>query len=118
MQSVQQELWALLGPRVHTHIGDLAWWATMHVGREAEWERRLWLDGERCVAWAWLRRPASLDHEVHLEPRGEEDLLQEEGAETAIVYAGGREEDEAARWLYESVGFRQHTCVLELRKDR
>jgi ribosomal protein S18 acetylase RimI-like enzyme len=282
MQSLQQELSALMGPRVHTHVGDLAWWATMHVGREAEWERRLWLDGDRCVAWAWFRRPASLDHEVHREyrggalhgevldwfestagrdapltawvmdgdeatrrllkergyerpdpfhwyayyvydldepvaapelqdgfalrtVRGREDLhervevhraawsgsrvteesyanvmsiwpyradldcvveapggtfaasvlcwyddvnrvgefepvgthpdhrrkglgaavcrfalgrLQEEGAETAIVYAGGRDEDASARSLYESVGFRQHTRMVELRKAR
>jgi ribosomal protein S18 acetylase RimI-like enzyme len=65
MQSLQQELWRLEGPHVLTHVGDLAWGATMHVGREAEWERRLWLDGDRCVAWAWLRRPAALDYEVH-----------------------------------------------------
>jgi hypothetical protein len=47
MQSLQQELWMLEGPRVHAHVGDLAWWTTMHVGREGEWKRRLWLDGDR-----------------------------------------------------------------------
>jgi ribosomal protein S18 acetylase RimI-like enzyme len=65
MQSLQQEAWALEGPGVLTHVGDLAWWATMHVGREGEWRRRLWLDGERCVAWAWMKTPASLDYDVH-----------------------------------------------------
>ena len=70
MQSLQQELWALEGPRVLTHVGDLAWWVTMHLGREREWKRQLWLDGDRCVAWAWLHRPASLDYEVHREHRG------------------------------------------------
>jgi hypothetical protein len=65
MQGLQQELWALEGPRVLTHVGDLAWWATMHLGREQEWKRHVWLDGDRCVAWAWLRRPSSLDYEVH-----------------------------------------------------
>jgi ribosomal protein S18 acetylase RimI-like enzyme len=76
MQALQQELWALEGPRVHTHVGDLAWWTTMHVGRDHERKRRLWLDGDRCVAWAWLDRPASLDHEVHRDHRG--DALHEE----------------------------------------
>ncbi len=69
MQSLQQELWALEGPRVQTHVGDLAWWGSMHVGREQEWKRHLWLDGDRCVAWAWLRLPAALDYEVHREHR-------------------------------------------------
>lgn len=72
MQALQEELWALEGPRVHAHVGDLAWWANQHVGREQEWKRRLWLDGDRCVAWAWLDRPASLDCEVHSAHRGGE----------------------------------------------
>jgi ribosomal protein S18 acetylase RimI-like enzyme len=68
MQALQQELWALEGPRVQTHIGDLAWW--LHRGPEEDWRRRLWLDGERCVAWAWFWPPASLAYEVHREHRG------------------------------------------------
>ncbi len=32
MQALQQELWALEGPRVLTHAGDLAWW--LHRGPE------------------------------------------------------------------------------------
>jgi ribosomal protein S18 acetylase RimI-like enzyme len=69
MQSLQQELWAREGPRVLAHVGDLAWWSAMHVGREAEWKRQLWLDGDRCVAWAWLKRPASLDYGLQSEHR-------------------------------------------------
>ncbi|MDQ2966992.1 MAG: GNAT family N-acetyltransferase [Actinomycetota bacterium] len=68
MQALQQELWALEGPRVLTHAGDLAWW--LHRGPEEDWRRRLWLDGDRCVAWAWLWPPASLDSEVHRDHRG------------------------------------------------
>jgi GNAT superfamily N-acetyltransferase len=64
MQSLQQELWALEGPHVQTHVGDLAWW--LH---RPEAKRRLWLDGDRCVAWAWLHHPASLDYEVHPDHR-------------------------------------------------
>jgi ribosomal protein S18 acetylase RimI-like enzyme len=65
MQGLQQELWALEGPYVQTHVGDLAWWLS-----RPEAKRRLWLDGDRCVAWAWLHAPATLDYEVHREHRG------------------------------------------------
>jgi ribosomal protein S18 acetylase RimI-like enzyme len=68
MQALQQELWALEGPRVKTHVGDLAWW--LHRGPEEDWRRRLWFDGERCVAWAWFWLPGELDYEVHRDYRG------------------------------------------------
>ena len=60
MQTLQQELWAAEGPYVATHVGDLAWWLHRPEGK-----RRLWLEGERCVAWAWALPPATLDYEVH-----------------------------------------------------
>src|ERR687888_2526561 len=60
MQSLQQELWAAEGPYVATHVGDLAWWLHRPEGK-----RRLWLDGNRCIAWAWAFPPATLDYEVH-----------------------------------------------------
>ena len=44
--------------------------------------------------------------------------LRDEGARQAIVYAGGRDQDEPARVLYESIRFRRHTRVVELRKVR
>jgi hypothetical protein len=69
MQRLQQELWPIEGERTHAHVGDLAWMTT-HAPREEEWNRRLWLDGERCVAWAWIERGASLDYELHSEYRG------------------------------------------------
>jgi ribosomal protein S18 acetylase RimI-like enzyme len=209
MQTLQQELWALEGPRVQWHVGDLAW------GLHSEpSQRRLWLDGQRCVAWALLHRPATLDYEVHREHRGDrlhhdvldwfeseaegdslttyamedddaEDVyrrvtqtwpyrpeldcvleapdgtfaayvlcwyddanrvgelepvgthpdyrreglgaavcryalqrLQQAGAMQVVVYAGGRDEDECARALYESIGFRRHTRATEFRKQR
>jgi len=70
MQSLQQELWSTEAERTHAHVGDLAWWETQLVGRAHEWKRHLWLDGDRCVAWAWLDRPAKLDYEVHVDQRG------------------------------------------------
>jgi len=111
MQALQQELWALEGPRTHTHVGDLAWWATMHLGREREWKRRVWLDGDRCVAWAWLDRPATLDYEVHCDHRGggvHEEVLdwfeseaEGDGPLSAYVMDG----DEASRELLARRGF-------------
>jgi ribosomal protein S18 acetylase RimI-like enzyme len=77
MQALQQELWALEGPWVLTHVGDLAWW--LHRRAEEDWNRRLWLDGDRCVAWAWLWPPAALDYDVHPEHRGgsvEQEVLE------------------------------------------
>jgi ribosomal protein S18 acetylase RimI-like enzyme len=112
MQSLQQELWSLEGERTHTHIGDLAWWSTMHVGREGEWKRRLWLDGERCVAWAWLDRPASLDYEVHRDHRGcalHEELLDwfEAEAENGGLQAWAMDGDDASLELLVRRGFAQ-----------
>ena len=67
MQALQQDLWALEGPFVQTHVGDLAWW--LH---RTPLRRQLWLDGERCVAWAWVNDSRTLDYEVHREHRGGE----------------------------------------------
>src|SRR5262245_42366158 len=67
MQALQQELWRLARLGVLTHIGDLAWWLHRPPAK-----RRLWLDGERCVAWAWLHRPATLDYSVHPDHRATE----------------------------------------------
>ena len=69
MQGLQQELWRLEGARTQTHVGDLAWMST-HAPRESEWTRRLWLDGDRCVAWAWVDRGTSLEYQLHPEHRG------------------------------------------------
>jgi GNAT superfamily N-acetyltransferase len=94
MQSLQQELWRLEGPRVQTHVGDLAWW-----GHRRSPRRRLWLDGARCVAWAWLTPPSMLDHEVHPDHRGgaiHRELVEwfEREAEAAPLTAYALEGDE------------------------
>ncbi len=69
MQALQQEVWAVDRERTHAHVGDLAWMTTS-VQRAEEWTRRLWLDGGRCVAWAWIAGGTRLDHEVHPDLRG------------------------------------------------
>jgi len=112
MQALQQELWTLEGERTHTHIGDLAWWVSMHVGREREWKRRLWLEGDRCVAWGWLDRPASLDYEVHRDYRGVElheevlDWLESEAGD-GTLQAWVMDGDDVSLELLTRRGFRQ-----------
>ena len=44
--------------------------------------------------------------------------LQSHGACTAVVYAGGREEDAPARALYESLGFRLHSNEVQWGRPR
>jgi ribosomal protein S18 acetylase RimI-like enzyme len=44
--------------------------------------------------------------------------LREEGGRQAIVYASGEPDQRQASALYESVGFRRHTRMLELRRRR
>jgi ribosomal protein S18 acetylase RimI-like enzyme len=74
MQRLVQEAWRLVGPKNEQHVGDVAWAAHQHVGRQPEWERRLWEDDDRVVAYGWLFRPATLDWQ--LDPRRPE-LLPE-----------------------------------------
>jgi ribosomal protein S18 acetylase RimI-like enzyme len=85
MQTLQQEVWAVDRERTHAHVGDIAWMTTS-VPREDDWTRRLWLDGDRCVAWAWIDRGTRLDHELHPDLRGgplHEELLDWFEAEAA-----------------------------------
>jgi ribosomal protein S18 acetylase RimI-like enzyme len=66
MQALVQEAWRLGGPKNERHVGDLAWSAFQHAGREREWARRLWFDGGELVAYGWLYLPeATLDWQLH-----------------------------------------------------
>jgi GNAT superfamily N-acetyltransferase len=113
MQRLQQELWSLDGPRVYAHIGDLAWWATMHTGREREWKRHLWLEDGRCLAWAWLWRPDSLDYEVHSAHRGGElhhevlDWFEAEAEGDGPLSTHVMESDETWLRILEERGYRE-----------
>src|SRR5215831_14812674 len=44
-----------LGVRAPWHVGDITWGLFSHEGREDEWTIRLWKDGDRTVAWSWLK---------------------------------------------------------------
>jgi GNAT superfamily N-acetyltransferase len=70
MQALVQEAWRLVGPKNDRHVGDLAWGAYQHVGREPQWARRLWFEEGQLVAYGWLYRPeATLDWQLHPERR-------------------------------------------------
>jgi ribosomal protein S18 acetylase RimI-like enzyme len=64
MQRLVQDAWALVGAKNHWHVGDVAWQATQHVGREPEWRRQLWEKDGRVVAYGWLWRPDTLAWQV------------------------------------------------------
>ena len=70
MQALVSELWRLEGPHVENHVGDVAWMRFQHTGREGEWRFRIWEESGEPVAWAWIRRPATLGHEIHPRHRG------------------------------------------------
>jgi ribosomal protein S18 acetylase RimI-like enzyme len=70
MQALVGELWRLEGPHVENHVGDVAWMRFQHAGREGEWRIRIWEEDGEPVAWAWIRRPATLGHEIHPRRRG------------------------------------------------
>ena len=75
MQQLAVEQRRLLGPRAPWHVGDVAWGLRQHEGRESEWTFRLWRDGDRVVAWSWLKRAnAQLEVDVLDDRR---DLLDE-----------------------------------------
>src|SRR6476469_5253312 len=64
-----------LGVRAPWHVGDITWGLRSHEGRENEWTIRLWKDGDRTVAWSWLKGDRRLlDYDVR---RDRLDLLDE-----------------------------------------
>jgi len=67
MQSLAQEVWRFAPEQIDVDgtVGELAWAASQHVGREHEWKRELWFDGDVLVAWSWVFAPASLLWQVH-----------------------------------------------------
>lgn len=67
MQRLVQDAWALRGPKVERHVGDVAWAEASIPGRAETFKRMLWWDGPRVVAWAWVYPPATLDFQ--LDPR-------------------------------------------------
>ncbi len=69
MQRLAQAVWHLEPGYLDVDgtVGELAWAMSQHVGREQEWKRQLWFDGDDIVAWAWVFPSASLLWQVHLQ---------------------------------------------------
>src|SRR5438477_466011 len=55
MHELALEQRRLLGVRAPWHVGDITWGLRQHEGREHEWKIRVWKDGDRTVAWSWLK---------------------------------------------------------------
>jgi ribosomal protein S18 acetylase RimI-like enzyme len=103
MQQLALEQRRLLGPRAPWHVGDVAWGLRQHEGRESEWTFRLWRDGDRVVAWSWLKGAAAqLELDVHADRR---DLLDEILAEPDARTAFSFEDDVELRAALARHGF-------------
>src|SRR5215831_6735547 len=103
MQELALEQRRLLGPRAGWHVGDIAWGARQHEGRESEWKIRLWVEDGRVVAWSWLKRDRMLlDHDVHPEHLALlDEILPEPEARIACAF----EDDDRQRTALARHGF-------------
>jgi ribosomal protein S18 acetylase RimI-like enzyme len=92
-----------LGVRAPWHLGDVTWGLRQHEGREDEWTFRVWKDGDRTVAWSWLKGDrALLDFDVR---RDRLDLLDELLADPEARISGAFEDDAEVRAALERHGF-------------
>jgi ribosomal protein S18 acetylase RimI-like enzyme len=86
IQALITELWRLEGPYVATHVGDVAWGSTHRP--DVHWRARIWEEGGRAAAAAWLRAPGELEYELLPEHRDgalEEQILG--WAQAPLTYA-------------------------------
>jgi ribosomal protein S18 acetylase RimI-like enzyme len=98
-----------LGVRAPWHVGDITWGLFQHEEREDEWTIRLWKDGDRTVAWSWLKGDRGLlDLDIR---RDRLDLLDEifadPDARTAVVF----EDDEEVQAALFRNGFERNGDV-------
>jgi ribosomal protein S18 acetylase RimI-like enzyme len=94
-----------LGVRAPWHVGDITWGLRQHEGREDEWTIRIWKDGDRTVAWSWLKgdHPGKLlDYDVR---RDRLDLLDEIFAEPDARTTVALEDDAEVRAALLRTGF-------------
>jgi ribosomal protein S18 acetylase RimI-like enzyme len=92
-----------LGVRAPWHVGDITWGLFQHEGREDEWKIRIWKDGDRTVAWSWLKRDRAL---VDFDFRRDrldllDEILADPDARTTVTY----EDDEEVLAALERNGF-------------
>ncbi len=94
-----------LGVRAPWHVGDITWGLRQHEGREDEWKIRIWKDGNRTVAWSWLKGDhpgVLLDFDVR---RDRLDLLDEILAEPEARSTVSFEDDGEVRAALARHGF-------------
>jgi len=92
-----------LGVRAPWHVGDVTWGLRQHEGREHEWKIRIWNDGDRTVAWSWLKGDRAL--RVVVVRRDRLDLLDEILADDEARTAAAFEDDEEVRAALARHGF-------------
>jgi ribosomal protein S18 acetylase RimI-like enzyme len=77
-----------LGVRAPWHVGDITWGLFQHEGREDEWTIRIWKDGDRTVAWSWLKGDRGL---LEVDVRRDrldllDEILADPDAKTAVAF--------------------------------
>jgi len=106
-----------LGVRAPWHVGDITWGLRQHEGREPEWTFRVWRDGDRVVAWSWLKSDRGiLEHDVHPDQKHLlDEILDEPDARVAFAL----EDDETERaalarygFVRPDRGFHQNACTV------
>jgi ribosomal protein S18 acetylase RimI-like enzyme len=81
-----------LGVRAPWHVGDITWGLRAHEGREDKWTIRIWKDGDRTVAWSWLKGDRGLlEFDIR---RDRLDLLDEMFAASEVRISVAFEDDE------------------------
>ncbi len=86
-----------LGVRAPWHVGDITWGLRQHEGREDEWKIRIWQDGDRAVAWSWLKGDRGLlDFDVRRDRLDLlDEILAEPRARTTVAFEDDAEVREA-----------------------
>ena len=86
-----------LGVRAPWHVGDVTWGLRQHENAEDEWTIRIWRDGDRPVAWSWLKADRGLlDFDVRRDRLDLlDEILAEPDARTTVAFEDDTEVREA-----------------------
>jgi ribosomal protein S18 acetylase RimI-like enzyme len=98
-----------LGVRAPWHVGDITWGLRQHEGRESEWTIRTWRNGDRTLAWSWLKGDRRLlEFDVR---RDRLDLLDEILADPEARTTVAFEDDGEVRAALEHHGFTRQSDI-------
>jgi ribosomal protein S18 acetylase RimI-like enzyme len=98
-----------LGVRAPWHVGDITWGLRQHEGRESEWTIRTWRNGDRTLAWSWLKGDRRLlEFDVR---RDRLDLLDEILADPEARTTVAFEDDGEVRAALERHGFTRQSDI-------